>query len=173
MGSSDITQINSKIIEPLVYQGIQLINELIGFPRHFSLLPGGFLLSHVPLCNIVPTENASMTERTIIQWDKNDIDALGLLKIDCLALGMLSVIEKSLNLINIHRVQDLSIAKIPSEDPNVYKMISKADTIGVFQIESRAQMAMLPRLKPPQFARLSAMTPCFGNTYPNYFHIAI
>tara|TARA_B100000686_G_scaffold355146_1_gene470362 strand:- start:3870 stop:6956 length:3087 start_codon:yes stop_codon:yes gene_type:complete len=151
MGSSDITQINSKIIEPLVYQGIQLINELIGFPRHFSQHPGGFLLSHEPLCNIVPTENASMTERTIIQWDKNDIDALGLLKIDCLALGMLSVIEKSLNLINIHRGQDLSIAKIPSEDPNVYKMISKADTIGVFQIESRAQMAMLPRFRPNCF----------------------
>ena len=151
MKSPNINQINLKMIDPLIHQGLQIVNELIGFPRHFSQHPGGFLLSHEPLSNIVPIENASMEERTIIQWDKNDIDALGLLKIDCLALGMLSVIEKSLNLIKIHRGKNLSISTIPSEDKNVYNMISKADTIGVFQIESRAQMAMLPRFQPKCF----------------------
>jgi error-prone DNA polymerase len=109
------------------------------------------VLSHEPLCDLVPIENAAMAERTVIQWDKDDIDALGLLKVDCLALGMLSAIHKSFDLIRKHRNRTLTMATVPAEDQAVYRMISKADTIGVFQIESRAQMAMLPRLRPQCF----------------------
>ena len=123
----------------------------MGFPRHLSQHSGGFVLSHEPLCDLVPIENAAMAERTVIQWNKDDIDALGLLKVDCLALGMLSAIHKSFDLIRKHRNRTLTMATVPTEDLAVYRMISKADTIGVFQIESRAQMAMLPRLRPQCF----------------------
>ena len=123
----------------------------MSFPRHLSQHSGGFVLSHEPLCDLVPIENAAMAERTVIQWDKDDIDALGLLKVDCLALGMLSAIHKSFDLIRKHRNRTLTMASVPTEDKAVYRMISKADTIGVFQIESRAQMAMLPRLRPQCF----------------------
>jgi len=134
-----------------VTQALQIIEELIGFPRHLSQHTGGFVLSHEPLCDLVPIENAAMTERTVIQWDKNDIAALGLLKVDCLALGMLTVIHKSFDLIQKQRKRTFTMATVPTNDPFVYKMISKADTVGVFQIESRAQMAMLPRLRPQCF----------------------
>jgi error-prone DNA polymerase len=136
---------------PAVAQALQIIEELMGFPRHLSQHSGGFVLSHEPLCDLVPIENAAMAERTVIQWDKDDIDALGLLKVDCLALGMLSAIHKSFDLIRKHRNRTLTMATVPAEDQAVYRMISKADTIGVFQIESRAQMAMLPRLRPQCF----------------------
>jgi error-prone DNA polymerase len=118
---------------------------LRGFPRHLSQHVGGFVISRGPLAELVPIENAAMPERTVIQWDKDDLEALGLLKVDVLALGMLTAIRKALDLIKL-RIHD-----VPAEDPAVYAMIQKADTVGVFQIESRAQMSMLPRLKPENY----------------------
>jgi error-prone DNA polymerase len=130
---------------PRVAKWLALTEMLIGFPRHLSQHVGGFIISRGPLARLVPIENAAMENRTVIQWDKNDIEALGLLKVDVLALGMLSATRRALALLGME-MQD-----IPSEDPAVYDMICRADTIGVFQIESRAQMAMLPRLKPRRF----------------------
>jgi error-prone DNA polymerase len=118
---------------------------LVGFPRHLSQHVGGFVISRGPLAELVPIENAAMPERTVIQWDKDDLEALGLLKVDVLALGMLSAIRRALNLIG------MQMHEVPAEDPAVYGMIQEADTVGVFQIESRAQMSMLPRLKPANF----------------------
>ena len=132
-------------------QLIYLVREILGFPRHLSQHVGGMVLTRLPLCEIVPIENASMPGRTVVQWDKNDLDALGILKVDCLALGMLSAIRRCLDLIKQHTGESLSLATIPAEDPVVYEMIQRADTVGVFQIESRAQMSMLPRLKPKEF----------------------
>jgi error-prone DNA polymerase len=128
-----------------------LVAELLGFPRHLSQHVGGFVIARDALSRLVPIENAAMPERTVIQWDKDDLDALGLLKVDCLALGMLSAIRRSLAFIEQYRGVRLTLATIPPEDPAVYAMIRKADTVGVFQIESRAQMAMLPRLRPDCF----------------------
>ncbi|WP_065935618.1 error-prone DNA polymerase, partial [Pseudomonas sp. 34 E 7] len=136
---------------PLLRRVLTLTGQLIGFPRHLSQHPGGFVISEYPLDTLVPVENAAMAERTIIQWDKDDLDAVGLLKVDILALGMLSAIRRCFDLLRRHRHQNWSLATIPKEDPATYAMISKADTIGVFQIESRAQMSMLPRLKPQTF----------------------
>ncbi len=156
---------------------IRLVVQLLGFPRHLSQHVGGFVITETPLCEIVPLENGAMPERTFIEWDKDDIDALGLLKVDCLALGMLTAINKCFGLLSIMRDQGIegsrdqeeeehgnertprsldplipsSLSEIPAEDPAVYDMICQADTVGVFQIESRAQMSMLPRLKPRQF----------------------
>ncbi|KJZ40141.1 DNA polymerase [Pseudomonas fluorescens] len=136
---------------PVLRRVLSLTQQLIGFPRHLSQHPGGFVISEQPLDSLVPVENAAMAERTIIQWDKDDLDAVGLLKVDILALGMLSAIRRCFDLLRRHRGLDLSLATIPSEDPATYDMIGRADTIGVFQIESRAQMSMLPRLKPRKF----------------------
>lgn len=130
---------------------IELAKELIGFPRHLSQHVGGFILSQGPLSHLAPIENASMVDRTIIQWEKSDLEALGLLKIDVLSLGMLSAISKCLKIISESTNQTLTVQDIPAEDPAVYDMICKADTVGVFQIESRAQMSMLPRLKPRNY----------------------
>ena len=130
---------------------LALTQELIGFPRHLSQHPGGFVISEAPLDTLVPVENASMAERTVVQWDKDDLDALGLLKVDVLALGMLTTLRRCFGLIERHRGRKLTLAKLPKEDAATYEMISRADTIGVFQIESRAQMAMLPRLRPKEF----------------------
>ena len=124
---------------------IELARTLHGFPRHLSQHVGGFVISRGPLAELVPLENAAMPGRTVIQWDKDDLEALGLLKVDVLALGMLTAIRKALALVGVEMHQ------IPPEDPVVYRMIQKADTVGVFQIESRAQMSMLPRLKPQNF----------------------
>ncbi|WJG09493.1 error-prone DNA polymerase [Aliiglaciecola sp. LCG003] len=131
-------------------QFISLVTEIIGFPRHLSQHVGGFIISSGPLYQLVPVENAAMQKRSVIQWDKDDLESLGLLKVDILALGMLTAIRKSFALIKQHYLRDLSIAQITKldDDPHVYKMIQQADTVGVFQIESRAQMSMLPRLKP-------------------------
>ena len=129
-----------------------LTGELIGFPRHLSQHPGGFVISEQPLHCLVPVENAAMDDRTIIQWDKDDLDLMGLLKVDILALGMLSALRRCFDLVSRYRNQpSWTIATIPAEDKATYEMISRADTVGVFQIESRAQMAMLPRLKPRTF----------------------
>ncbi|WP_433735470.1 error-prone DNA polymerase [Pseudomonas putida] len=136
---------------PVLRRVLSLTGQLIGFPRHLSQHPGGFVISEQPLDTLVPVENAAMAERTIIQWDKDDLDAVGLLKVDILALGMLSAIRRCFDLLRRHRNLDLSLATIPSEDSPTYDMIGRADTIGVFQIESRAQMSMLPRLKPRKF----------------------
>jgi len=134
--------------DPKVQLLVELAGKLIGFPRHLSQHVGGFVISQGPLTHLVPIENAAMADRTIIQWEKNDLEALGLLKIDVLALGMLSAVRKCLDLVSDYSDEPLTIQKIPAEDPAVYEMMCAADTIGVFQIESRAQMSMLPRLKP-------------------------
>jgi error-prone DNA polymerase len=124
---------------------LDLAAQLRGFPRHLSQHTGGFVISRGPLSELVPVENAAMPGRTVIQWDKDDLEALGLLKVDVLALGMLSAIRRALGLIN------KKIEEVPAEDPATYAMIQEADTVGVFQIESRAQMSMLPRLRPASF----------------------
>src|SRR5437667_2755765 len=133
---------------PIIQRTIKLALALLGFPRHLSQHVGGFVISRGPLERLVPIENAAMKDRSVIEWDKDDLDALGLLKVDVLALGMLSAIRRSLDLIGAWRGKPFTVADIPAEDPMVYEMIRHADTIGVFQIESRAQMSMLPRLKP-------------------------
>lgn len=138
---------DNKVIQQLIH----ITQELSGFPRHLSQHVGGFVISQSALTQLVPVENASMKDRTVIQWDKDDLAVLGLLKIDILALGMLSAIRRSLHLIENWYHKPFAISDIPSEDPKVYEMISKADTIGVFQIESRAQMSMLPRIRPKCF----------------------
>lgn len=130
---------------------LYLAGQLLGFPRHLSQHVGGFVITQTPLCELVPIENARMDDRTVIEWDKDDLDAMGMLKVDCLGLGMLTCIRKAMALAGRHNGRDLSLATIPPEDPDVYDMICKADTIGVFQIESRAQMSMLPRLRPRCF----------------------
>jgi error-prone DNA polymerase len=133
---------------PVIRRLLLLVQQLLGFPRHLSQHVGGFVISAGPLSRLVPVENAAMPGRTVIQWDKNDLDALGLLKVDVLALGMLSAIRRCFDLLRQHGGPDLTLHSVPPEDPAVYRMISAADTVGVFQIESRAQMAMLPRLRP-------------------------
>jgi len=133
---------------PLIARVMALTRELVGFPRHLSQHTGGFVISRGPLEELVPIENAAMPERTVIQWDKDDLDELGLLKVDVLGLGMLTAIRRALALVSARRGREFRLADIPPEDPAVYEMICRADTVGVFQIESRAQMAMLPRLRP-------------------------
>jgi len=130
---------------------IYCVNEIIGFPRHLSQHVGGMVITQGPLCEMVPIENAAMEDRTVIEWDKDDLDELGILKVDCLCLGMLTAIHKCFDLVREHHGRELTLATIPKEDPAVYDMICRADTIGVFQIESRAQMSMLPRLRPRCF----------------------
>lgn len=135
----------------LMQHFIELVDTIRGFPRHLSQHVGGFVISSGPLDQLVPIENASMPERTIIQWDKDDLEALGLLKVDILALGMLTAIRKAIDLANPFRQQPLSISNIPAEDPAVYTMLQQGDSVGVFQVESRAQISMLPRLKPANY----------------------
>ena len=136
---------------PVMRRLFDLVSTLLGFPRHLSQHTGGFVISRGPLAELVPTENAAMPERTVIEWDKDDLDALGLLKVDVLALGMLSAIRRALDLVAARRKRPFALTDVPPEDPVVYEMIGHGDTIGVFQVESRAQMAMLPRLKPKHF----------------------
>ena len=129
----------------------QIALELMGFPRHLSQHPGGFVIARDKLSRLVPIEKAAMQGRSVVQWDKDDLDALGLLKIDILALGMLSALRRGLEFITQQQGEPFELADIPAEDTATYDMISRADTVGVFQIESRAQMSMLPRLKPRTF----------------------
>jgi error-prone DNA polymerase len=136
---------------PAVRQAVALASELIGFPRHLSQHVGGFILTRERLDLTVPIGNAALNDRTFIEWDKDDIDTLGLMKVDVLALGMLSCIRRGLDLLKDHYGKDYSLATLPEEDEAVYQMLSRADSIGVFQVESRAQMSMLPRLKPQCF----------------------
>jgi error-prone DNA polymerase len=136
---------------PVMRKLLALTAQLLGKPRHLSQHVGGFVIHDAPLHELVPVENATMPDRTIIQWDKDDLDTMELLKVDCLALGMLTCLRKCFDLVEKYRHQKLSIATIEPGDKDTYEMIQKADTIGVFQIESRAQMAMLPRLKPANY----------------------
>lgn len=136
---------------PSTIRFLTLCAELIDFPRHLSQHVGGFVISHRPLSELVPIENASMPDRTVIEWNKDDLDNLGILKVDCLGLGMLTAIRKSFEFVARHHQRQLTLANVPPEAPEVYDMICRADTVGVFQIESRAQMSMLPRLKPRRF----------------------
>jgi error-prone DNA polymerase len=136
---------------PTIVRLLALADALIGFPRHLSQHVGGFVISRGLLSRLVPIENAAMPERSVIQWDKDDLDALGLLKVDVLALGMLSAIKRALEFIGTQRGTKFAMSDVPAEDPEVYAMIQQADTVGVFQIESRAQMSMLPRLAPANF----------------------
>ena len=134
--------------DPMLAAVLELADALIGFPRHLSQHVGGFVLTRGPLIEIVPVGNGAMADRTFVEWDKDDIDALGLLKVDVLALGMLSCIRRAFDLLEAHHALPMSLAAVPREDPAVYDMLCRADSIGVFQVESRAQMNMLPRLKP-------------------------
>ncbi len=130
---------------------LRLAAEIQDFPRHLSIHPGGFLLGHKPVRDLVPIENGAMRDRTVIQWDKEDLESLKLFKVDLLGLGMLTVVDRSFRLIRKHWGRSFSMATIPGDDPATYAMIREADTVGVFQIESRAQMSMLPRLKPREY----------------------
>src|ERR1700684_2090463 len=130
---------------------LELAKQLIGTPRHLSQHPGGFVLTLDRLDELVPIEPAAMDDRQVIEWDKDDIDALKFMKVAVLALGMLTCMRIAFDLMREHKGLDLELASIPAEDPRTYAMIRKADTLGVFQIESRAQMSMLPRLKPRTF----------------------
>ncbi|GMV43791.1 MAG: error-prone DNA polymerase [Myxococcales bacterium] len=129
----------------------RLAQEIQGFPRHLSIHVGGFVVTHEPLEDLVPIENAAMADRTIIQWDKDDIDVVGLFKVDLLALGMLTCVQRCFDLVREHEGVELAVDTLPPEDPAVYDAICEADTVGVFQVESRAQMSMLPRLQPRSF----------------------
>ena len=140
--------LNLNIEDPRLRLSLELARELIGFPRHLGQHPGGFVLTRDPLSELVPIEPASMENRQIIEWDKDDIDALRFMKVDVLGLGMLGCMRRGFDLLEEHRGQRLGLADIPQEDPATYEMIRRADTLGTFQIESRAQMSMLPRLKP-------------------------
>jgi error-prone DNA polymerase len=136
---------------PVAHAWQQIATDLMGFPRHLSQHPGGFVIARDKLSRLVPIEKAAMADRSVVQWDKDDLDALGLLKIDILALGMLSALRRSFELISAQQGEPFELHDVPAEDAATYAMISKADTVGVFQIESRAQMSMLPRLQPRTF----------------------
>jgi len=136
---------------PVARQWAELAEKLVRFPRHLSQHPGGFVIACGKLSRLVPIENAAMADRSVVQWDKDDLDALGLLKVDILALGMLSALRRALELTGLRRGMPFRLQDIPPEDPATYAMIAEADTVGVFQIESRAQMTMLPRLRPRTF----------------------
>ena len=137
--------------DPVLRRAVRLASELVGMPRHLSQHVGGFILTERPLTETVPIGNGAMPERSFIEWDKDDIDALGILKVDILALGMLTCIRKALDLVAVHHGLRHDLASVPQEDPRVYAMLSRGDSVGVFQVESRAQMNMLPRLRPKTF----------------------
>lgn len=137
--------------DPQLRATLRLAGELTGFPRHLSQHPGGFVVTQGPLSELVPVANAAMPDRTTIEWDKNDLDALGILKVDVLGLGMLTCIRKGLDLLARHYGRKFDLHQIPADDPDVYDMLCAADSVGVFQVESRAQMTMLPRLRPRNF----------------------
>jgi error-prone DNA polymerase len=151
VSGDEARQTGLKPEDPRLSMALALADELIGFPRHLSQHVGGFVITKGPLEEVVPIGNAAMPERTFVEWDKDDLDTLGILKIDILALGMLSCIRRSFDLLRRHHGVDMDLAGTPQKDPAVYDMLCKADSVGVFQVESRAQMSMLPRLKPRNF----------------------
>jgi DNA-directed DNA polymerase III PolC len=147
----DLARVGLDRKSPRVRRMMSLIDEILSFPRHLSQHVGGFVITRGRLDEVVPVANAAMDERTFVEWDKDDLDALGILKVDVLGLGMLTCLRKALALVEQHYGERLTLSSIPAEDPAVYRMLSRADSIGVFQVESRAQMSMLPRLKPSCF----------------------
>ena len=151
VGADDIRAAGLDPEDQTIRLVVDLACQLLGFPRHLSQHTGGMVITRGPLSEVVPVANAAMEDRTVIEWDKNDLDALGILKIDLLGLGMLTCIRKAFALIESHHRRPLSLTDIPAEDPAVYEMLCRADSVGVFQVESRAQMSMLPRLKPRCF----------------------
>ncbi len=151
VGARHVAETGMDIADPHLRRVLALTEQMIGMPRHLSQHVGGFILTQGPLTETVPIGNGAMPERSFIEWDKDDIDALGILKVDVLALGMLTCIRKCLDLLGAHHGQALTLATVPREDPAVYDMLCKGDSLGVFQVESRAQMNMLPRLRPREF----------------------
>ncbi|PID42465.1 MAG: error-prone DNA polymerase [Proteobacteria bacterium] len=153
-GTSWMEQLKNSGINDNSFTGQQLFEmaeQILGFPRHLSQHVGGFVISSGPMSQLVPIENAGMADRTVIQWDKDDLETLGLLKVDILGLGMLSAIRKTLDMIRQYKRFPKALNEIPKEDPAVYRMLQKGDSVGVFQVESRAQTGMLPRLKPASY----------------------
>ncbi|RUV60203.1 error-prone DNA polymerase, partial [Mesorhizobium sp. M5C.F.Ca.IN.020.14.1.1] len=146
-----VAELNLNLSDRRLRLALDLARQLMGAPRHLSQHPGGFVLTHDRLDDLVPIEPAAMVDRQVIEWDKDDIDALRFMKVDVLALGMLTCMKRGLDLLAEHKGVKLDLATIPAEDPRTYAMIRKADTLGTFQIESRAQMSMLPRMKPRTF----------------------
>jgi error-prone DNA polymerase len=151
IGEDRVRAIGLDPADPTLALALKMAKELIGFPRHLTQHSGGFVITRDRLDEVMPVMNTAMKDRTMVEWDKDDLDALGLLKVDVLALGMLTAISKGFELLDKHYGERLALATIPSEEACVYAMIQRADTIGVFQIESRAQMSMLPRLKPANY----------------------
>jgi error-prone DNA polymerase len=151
IGEDRVRAVGLNPADPTLKLALEMAKELIGFPRHLTQHSGGFVITHDRLDEVMPVMSTAMKERTMVEWDKDDLDALGLLKVDVLALGMLTALSKGLKLLDKHYGEQLTLASIPSEEACVYAMIQRADTIGVFQIESRAQMSMLPRLKPASY----------------------
>ena len=151
VGEDRVRSIGLVPADPTLALALEMAKALIGFPRHLTQHSGGFVITRDRLDEVAPVMNAAMEERTTVEWDKDDLDALGLLKVDVLALGMLTALSKGFELLDQHYGQRLTLATIPPEEPQVYAMIQRADTIGVFQIESRAQMSMLPRLRPANY----------------------
>jgi len=151
IGEAHVAETGMDVTDPHLRRVLKLTEQVIGMPRHLSQHVGGFILTQGPLTETVPIGNGAMPERSFIEWDKDDIDALGILKVDVLALGMLTCIRKCLDLLENHHQRSLTLATVPREDPAVYAMLRKGDSLGVFQVESRAQMNMLPRLRPREF----------------------
>ena len=151
IGEKHVAETGMDLTDPHLKRVLKLTDQMIGMPRHLSQHVGGFILTQGPLVETVPIGNGAMPERSFIEWDKDDIDALGILKVDVLALGMLTCIRKCLDLLGAHHARDLTLATVPREDPETYAMLRKGDSLGVFQVESRAQMNMLPRLRPREF----------------------
>ncbi len=151
ISEKNVTETGMDLRDPYLRRVLALTDQMIGMPRHLSQHVGGFILTQGALTETVPIGNGAMPDRTFIEWDKDDIDALGILKIDVLALGMLTCIRKCLDLLTEHHGRDLALATVPREDADTYAMLRKGDSLGVFQVESRAQMNMLPRLKPREF----------------------
>ncbi len=151
IGEAHVEDIGMDLSDPHLRRVLKLTEQMIGMPRHLSQHVGGFILTEGALTETVPIGNGAMPDRSFIEWDKDDIAALGILKIDVLALGMLTCIKKSLDLLEAHHGRSLTLATVPREDPDTYAMLRKGDSLGVFQVESRAQMNMLPRLRPREF----------------------
>jgi error-prone DNA polymerase len=151
VGRETLEELGMDASDPTLLSTVELAGQIEGFPRHLSIHTGGFAITRGPIYDLVPVENGAMDARTVLQWDKDDVAAAGILKVDLLALGMLTAVAKSLVTIRETEGKDLSLATIPAEDEATYAMLRDADTVGVFQVESRAQMNMLPRLKPRTF----------------------
>jgi len=151
IGERHVAETGMDTADPHLIRVLKLTDQMIGMPRHLSQHVGGFILTDGPLTETVPIGNGAMPDRSFIEWDKDDIDALGILKVDVLALGMLTCIRKCLDLLEDHHGRALTLATVPREDPEVYAMLRRGDSLGVFQVESRAQMNMLPRLRPREF----------------------